>query len=952
MGRFRRLVAHTVLVAAPILAPACCLTPGWSAEPGDPGVSAVQAGATGQARAAEELFEQRVRPLLIDRCATCHGPDTAFASLRLDSRDGLLAGGDGGPVAFPGTARLGELARRLRDPDDTERMPPPEAGPRLSPDDIAAIDTWLAAGAPWPGAAPATGSGPAAPHWAFQPPPRVAVPPPETAPSPIDAWIDARLQDAGLTRSPTADRRSLIRRASYALVGLPPTIEEVEAFVADDRPDAWEQLVDRLLDSPRFGEHLGRMWLDLARYADTKGYVYDREERFFVHAPAYRDWVIDAFNRDLPFDRFVALQLAADRLVPAGDGDLAALGFLTTGRRFLGVTPDIIDDRIDVVTRGLLGLTVSCARCHDHKYDPIPTADYYALYGVFASSVDRLVPLPARDGQPTVAAGWTAELDRRREALAQGSARLRSAAMGRARERIADYLFAQRHLDRYPELGFDQIIAPTDLVPAVVRRWQAFLGRPGIDRDPVWAPLVALLPVVDADLAAEGPKVLAAISAAVPGLNPLVVAAFATPPHDGRDVADRYGRLFATIDARWKTALERAATAGLPPPPALDDPAAEALRLALLVPDSPCIIPDEPIAAIETLLPSDAVNELWKLSNDVERWLLPAPQAPPHALASFDRPRPVDAPLLRRGNPALKGPPVPRRFLTVIAGPDAAPFADGSGRMEMAAAIVAPDNPLTARVWANRLWLHLTGAGLVDTPSDFGTRAAPPSHPELLDWLAEALVADGWSSKRLLRRILLSETFRQSAALPEGSAALAVDPANRLLWRMTPRRLTVEQFRDTWLALSGELRLTGGGRPADPFAASGPFRRTIHCLVDRQYLATPLRVFDMANPDLHMPTRPETTVPQQALFALNHPFVAARARAVAARVFCTDGPDEEALDGLWRLVLQRDPSPTERAAAGDFLEAARRGGWGPGELTPAEQLVQALLVSNEVMFVE
>ncbi|MFM8281982.1 MAG: PSD1 and planctomycete cytochrome C domain-containing protein [Planctomycetaceae bacterium] len=898
-----------------------------------------------------DTFERRVRPLLAERCIGCHGPDTAFASLRLDSREGLLAGGDGGPVVFPGTDRPGELSRRVRHADETTRMPPPEAGNRLAPDDIAAIEAWLAAGAPWPAAAPRPTSA-ATDHWAFRPRARHAIGPIDALPSPIDRFIDRRLAAAGLVRGGEADRRTLLRRASYALIGLPPTADEVTAFEADRRPDAWARQIDRLLSSPRFGEHLGRMWLDVARYADTKGYVYDREERFFVHAPAYREWVIDAFDADLPFDRFVSLQLAADRLVPPDGGDLAALGFLTTGRRFLGVTPDIIDDRIDVVTRGLLGLTVSCARCHDHKYDPVPTADYYALYGVFASSVDRLVPLPVTDERPAPPPPWAAELARRRAALADGSARLRGEAATRARQRVADYLFAQRHLDRYPELGFDQIIASGDLVPAVVRRWQVFLGRPEMATDPVWGMLVALLPLADDRFAAEAPGVIAAVGASSPP-NPLVAAAFATPPHDGRDLVERYGRLFAAVEARHAAAVAAAQRAGQPPPAGLDDPAAEALRAALVAPTAPCAVPDEPIAAIENLLPSDSVNELWKLSNEIDRWLLAAPGMQRHALAVFDRPVPTDAPLLRRGNPALKGPPVPRRSPTLLAGAEAAPFRDGSGRLELAAAIIDADNPLTARVWANRLWTHLFGTGLVDTPSDFGTRAAEPSHPELLDWLAEALVHDGWSTKRLLRRMLLSETFRQASTAEGHGVAAALDPAARLLWRMRPRRLTVEQFRDTWLALSGELAHGDDqGRLVEPFATAGPYPRTVRCLVDRQYLAAPLRLFDMANPDLHSPARPETTVPQQALFALNHPFVAARARALAARVFCTDGPPQEALDAVWRLVLQRPPSVEERRAADGFLEAARRAGWHEGQLSPAEQLVQALLVSNEVMFIE
>jgi len=930
------------LVAAVVTA---CVAAG-AAEPGTP-----PGAGTDSDRAAEDLFERRVRPLLLERCVGCHGPDTSFASLRLDSRSGLVAGGDGGPVAFPGTARPGELSRRIRHADDTVRMPPPETGPRLTPDEAAALETWLAAGAPWPGEAKRD-MAKAPDHWAFQPRRSFAIPAVDAAPSPLDGFVDARLAAAGLARSPPADRRTLARRASFVLHGLPPRADTVAAFVADPSPDAWPRLVDALLDSPRYGEHLARLWLDVARYSDTKGYVYAREERFFVHAPAYRDWVIEACNADLPYDRFVALQLAADRLVAPGSPDLAALGYLTTGRRFLGVPPDIVDDRIDVVGRGLLGLTVACARCHDHKYDPIPTADYYALYGVFASSVDRLVPVPRRGDGGAPAPAWTRELERRQEALAEGSRKLRGEAMARARERIADYLDAQRHLDRYPETGFDQIVAPGDLVPAAVRRWQVFLGRPEIASDPVWGLLVALLPLADERFPAEAEAVVAGVGNAVPNLNPLVAAAFATPPRDGRDVADRYGRLFAAVRTRWDEALATAAAQGAPTPTALDDPAAEALRQALLGPGSPTTLPDEPIAALETLLPSDAVNQLWKLSNDVDAWLLAAPQAAPHALACFDRDLPADAPLLRRGNAALKGPPVPRRFLSLLTGPDAVPFRDGSGRLEMARAIVASDNPLTARVWANRVWGHLFGAGLVDTPSDFGTRAAPPTHPELLDWLAEALVQDGWSTKRLVRRILLSETFRQSSAAPADAPGQQVDPAARLLWRAAPRRLSVEQFRDTWLALSGELRLDPTGRAADPFAAAGPHHRTIHCLVDRQYLSAPLRVFDMANPDLHTPSRPETTVPQQALFALNHPFVAARARALAARVFCTDGPPAEALDDLWQLVLQRPATADERTAATAFLEAGHAAGQAEGQLRPEEQLVQTLLLSNEMMFVD
>jgi hypothetical protein len=897
---------------------------------------------------AEELFEARVRPVFVQRCQECHGPEEQWSGLRLDSRAGVLKGGDGGPVVVPGKPGESELLRRVTAKDEYVRMPPPEAGEALTQTQIRAISRWIERGAPWPDSpAPSADKRRAAwdKHWAFQPverPPLPQVRDETWAKTPIDRFTLHRLEADGLKPSPAADRRTLIRRATYDLTGLPPTPEEVERFVRDDKPDAYARLIDRLLASPRYGEQWGRYWLDVARYSDTKGYVYAREERFFVHASTYRDWVVRALNDDMPYDRFVLLQLAADQAAPKDPGALAAMGFLTLGRRFLGVTPDIIDDRIDVVTRGLMGLTVTCARCHDHKFDPIPTEDYYALYGVFQNCVQRLAPVPRQPNVPPPSEEFQKELRARRQKLRETMAARRAEAGDRIRARIDEYLLAQRELEKYPDLAFSLILSKEDLIPSTVHRWRAFLARAKKEKNPVFIPYFAFARLTDEQFARAAAETTRQLRLSKAAINPRVAEAFASPPASAQEVAERYGQIFAEIDKQWRERCEAAKREKLPPPKALPDPDDEALRQVLYGPNSPCVIPDEPIVNIEFFFDTGTTVELWKLQGEVDRWLLKAPKSAPRAGVLTDRAHPVEPRVFRRGNPSNKGAVVPRRFLQVIAGPDRHPFSHGSGRLEMAQAIVDPENPLTARVWVNRVWMHHFGNGLVNTPSDFGMRAETPSHPQLLDWLADEFVAGGWSTKRLHRAILLSATYRQQSRGPADPAlrrrALERDPQNRLLWRMNARRLSFEQFRDTLVALSGELDDAMGGKAVAMFASGeAGFRRSIYGLVDRQYVSNAMTVFDFANPDAHSPRRSETTVPQQALFALNHPFVAGRARALAGRL--PDGPVAAAADRatrLYQLVLQRDPTSRERQAALAFVAAAQRAAKPAETKTPAE----------------
>ena len=868
-----------------------------------------------QADDSEQFFESQIRPLLIEKCLECHNAEKQSGGLRLDSRDSILKGGDSGAAMIPGDPAGSRFIQAIRYDGDLQ-MPPENP---LSDDQKKLLTHWVELGAPWP-----ADSKPmlvekedlSKTHWAFQPvqqvePPQIADSP-EMVRTPVDSFLLAKLQTAGLTMSPETDRRTLIRRASYALTGLPPSVQDVEKFVADENPNAYEELIDRLLASPAHGEQWARHWLDVARYSDTKGYVYAREERFWVHAWNYRDWVVNALNSDMPYDRFLLLQIAADQVPDRSENDLAAMGFLTIGRRFQGVRRDIIDDRIDVVCRGTMSLTVGCARCHDHKYDPIPTADYYSLYGVFDSSREELVALP-----PTAAVDETfaKEHAARLATMEQTRKERRATTEARIRSRIGDYLQAQLELGKYPEEGFDQILAVTDLLPSFVHRWRDYLRDTEKSGDPVFAAWHAYrrIPADEfAQRAASETDALKRLDGS--RLNPRVAAAFSSPPGTFAEVVQRYAAVFQQCETQWQSEINAAKTANLPLPERFADPADEQLREVLYSPGRPCSVPDEPIVSTEYDFDSGTCNELWKLQVEMDRAILNAASQPRFAVTMRDRDFPVNPRVFKRGNPANKGEDVPRQFLKLLSGPDRKPFEQGSGRLELAQAIIDPANPLTARVIVNRVWAHHFGTGLVATPGDFGVRAEPPSHPELLDWLTEKFIADGWSLKKLHRLIVTSAAYRQSSFGPtepaQLSKALTVDPSNRLLWRMNAHRLSFEEMRDSMLATSGELDARQGGKPTELFKPPFPVRRTIYGLVDRQFLPGTLRMFDFANPDLHIPQRSETTVPQQSLFLMNHPIVLERAKALAKTVAEVSDPAEQ-IRQLYLRTLQRPPSPAQ-----------------------------------------
>jgi cytochrome c553 len=868
--------------------------------------------------AALELFEKSVRPVLVETCLKCHGSEKQEGSLRLDTREAALQGGDTGPALVANEPEKSLLIAAIRQTGDLQM--PPEA--KLKGEQIAAIERWVKLGAPWPKVPLAAKVNDAAKtHWAFQPLRDPPVPPElgdrEPFANKIDVFIRTKLAAAGLVPSEKADRRTLIIRASFDLLGLPPTSEEVEAFVRDEDPKAYEQLVDRLLASPHYGEQWGRHWLDVARYSDTKGYVYARENRTWIHAWAYRDWVVKSLNDDLPYNQFLLLQIAADQVVKDDRQNLAAMGFLTLGRRFLGVTHDIIDDRIDVLTRGTMGLTVACARCHDHKYDPIPTADYYSLYGVFQNCIEQQLPIAEPTNRDEAYQAFETELTKRQKKLADLLLKKRTEAADRVRARISDYLTAQRELQKYPEEGFDQVLEKTDVIPAFVRRWQAYLRQQEQQADSIFVPWFAYAKIAAGEEFSKQAEEVAKTLAAQATLHPLVREAFKTPATSHQDVATRYGQLFAEIDKQWQAAYKGALESNQPAPIRLRDPAEEQLRQVLYGDQAPCEVPNTAVVNNEMYFDLGSCTELWKAQGEVDAWLIQQPAAPAHAVILQDRPQPQPSFVHKRGKASNKGAETPRQFLSLLAGQQRKPFEHGSGRLELARAIIDPQNPLTPRVIVNRVWLHHFGAALVRSPSDFGIRAELPSHPELLDWLTSRFLEEGWSLKKLHRRIMLSEAYQQSSQGPADRAQVAkavqLDPENRLLWRMNQRRLTFEELRDRLFAATGELTRDVGGKPADLF--SGGFnRRSLYGNIDRQFLPSTLRIFDFANPDLHIPQRSDTTVPQQALFFLNDDMILRRAKAMAVRTAKSPSP-EERVQQIFQAIYQRNAAPPQLAAA-------------------------------------
>jgi len=766
--------------------------------------------ARAQSPAGVEYFEKKIRPVLVEHCYQCHSAEAdkaknLKAGLRLDSREGVLKGGRSGPALVPGKAKGSLLIAALRHED--LRMPPKG---KLSDAVIADFEAWVAMGAPdprdgkliplvaqidWDKARQA---------WAFQKPVTHKAPKVKGGNWPrkeMDSFVLAELEKRGLTPVRATTRQEWIRRATFDLIGLPPTPAEVDVFENDSSADAFAKVVDRLLASPHYGERWGRYWLDLARYTDDLGGTVGP-----VPAPnayRYRDWVIQAFNRDMPYDQFIRLQLAGDLISePAIDyvERLAGLGFQGLGQRFSGnavgmvkkKVADELDDRTDTVTRSLLGLTVACARCHDHKFDPIPTIDYYSLTAAYNG------------------AEWKSERD---------------------------------------------LASPHQL--AAFEQWK-------------------------------------------------------------KEVADRKAKVDRLLQAEGK-------------------------RLG-----------KKTIKETISLLNEELRKDYDQLQAELDRVIKSQPPTPMKAPTIIGGGKAMQINV--RGNPEILGEIAPPGFLQILRPANAAKT-DAFTRLDLANAIAHRDNPLTARVYVNRVWHYHFGRGIVATLGNFGQLGDRPTHPELLDTFAVRFMESGWSTKWLHREIMLSATYRLSSAASPVNAAKDAD--NHYLWRMSPRRLDFEAWRDAMLAVSGKLDSKLGG---SPHFQEGPKqkaelhpedpanrRRTVYGFISRFKPNPTLTLFDFPEPNVTSDRRNVTTIPQQQLFALNSPFTLAMARAFAARLEKVEKNEEARLRLAWRLAYGRNPSQPELVLGREFLRAPTASG--AEKLSPWDQLCHSLLTTNEFAFV-
>jgi len=988
-------------------------------------------------------FEKEVRPLLIEKCQKCHGAKKEEASLRVDSRAALLKGGDGGPAIVPGKPDKGTFLAALKHVGDV-KMPP---NGKLTDAQIASLTKWVADGAAWPDEK-TTGRTPGISeadrkHWAFQP---VTNPTPPTVRdknwplTDIDKFVLAKLEAAGAKPAPQADKRTLLRRVTFDLSGLPPTPDEIRDFLADDKPGSFERVVERLLASKHYGERWGRHWLDVARYADTAGDGADYPVR---EAYKYRNWVIDAFNADMPYDQFLREQLAGDLIARTGPpekyaGRMTATGFLAVGKRYgYAPNPDFqhldFADVIESAGRSLLGMSLGCARCHDHKYEPITMADYYGLYGILQSTKWSF-PGGEEHKRPAnlVSLVTPEETARRDKAKADELARLdgdiaklkaeRASLDGKAIGGGVDLGFEAQVLGKAPAKpwlseGTNSVVAEaqspfTHLHPTGTRGAHLGSGKPTDGVRYVFEKVLRATPNAKMHFAIDfrtvgptdkkgayrfyiGRGVIASLAVECsitatefairsgqkwetvrklePGTWYTLQLAIDPSKKTYSGVVGKVGDLTAFADKgvgpTWDGMIDTficdaiGHVAGPAPERDLDN---IALQVASLpeVGGKPVTLYTPPPDLKERVAKLDAaIVEATKLRAT-------AAVAEPYPMAyGVSEGKPTNARVQLRGEPERPGPEVPRRFLEIL-GKDPLPSASiGSGRLELAEWITRPTNPLTARVFVNRVWQGHFGRGIVATTSDFGLRGELPSHPELLDYLASQFVKSGWSVKELHRLIVRSRSYQ--LASEDDAARLRADPDNKLLGRFTRRPLDAESIRDAMLAVSERLnRATPAGHPFPDvntwgFTIHAPFHavydsdhRSIYLMVQRNRRHPFLALFDAADPNLSVGERLPTTTPTQALYLMNSPFVHTQAEAFARRLLAAPGTDAVRVRLAFEAAhgLAADEATVNAALA--FLKAyqakAAERGVKPDQqpLAAWSAFTRLLLTSNAFLYVD
>jgi len=914
----------------------------------------------------DDFFETKIRPIFANICSNCHG-DTATSGLRVLSREALLQGGRRGPAIIPNEPEKSLLIQAVRQTGDL-KMP---KGGKLPAEDVQSLAEWVKMGAPWPQSKPVIASGTPfkitpeqRAFWSFQPIKMPAVPAAKNTrwvKTNIDKFVLAKLESQGISPSLGADRRTLIRRATFDLTGLPPTPEEIESFEKDKSPNAFAKVVDRLLASPRYGERWGRHWLDVARYAEDDVRGLDPKGRGympFTGAYVYRDWVIKAFNDDLPYDKFVRYQLAGDL---SGEKDPNAV---LPGTAFLGGGPWLWDqaepvqgradernERIDAVSRGLLGLTVACARCHNHKYDPISQKDYYALAGVFASSTYKEYPL-ASDAQVGV---WK-EKEQKYLALEEELDEFTKS----GREQLGDilahqssrYMVAAWRVTGKPKLTITEAAEQDHVDPEMLERWVKFLAQP-----PKFYPF---LKDWQAMIAAGGKEEDQA-KALADAFQDLVLRVETAQ----RAIKDQNDVIKAKNDVKKRSRRD-----ALPNEFETDDqfcpgcslelktlPTEEASLWVDLFMMSLNSDEEKPTPGLfvfyewglKRRLNAEWQNYITDMEKELETLKKSLEPRYPFVHGLTDKLKPVNIAVNLRGNPHNLGEEVPRRFLAVLSPEQSLPFMEGSGRLQLANNII--ESPIATRVFVNRVWKWHFGTGIVNTPDNFGFAGERPSNPELLEYLAARFRANGFSLKKLQREIMLSAVYQTSA--DESKEAHEKDGNNRLYSHFSRQRLDAESIRDSILFVAGDLDLKELGGPPKDFGPENT-RRTVYCKVSRFRLNNYLQVFDFPNPSFTAEQRFSTNVPVQRLYFMNNDFVYDQAGKLAERVF-SKGSDEARIAEAYRLLYGRAPSKQEMEIGLQFLKPTpeKAGNSVNGEpITAWKEYTCVLLSANEFEFVD
>jgi hypothetical protein len=861
-----------------------------------------------------EFFETKIRPLLATNCYACHAA-SAMGGLRLDSGEGFRKGGKSGPAVVAGKPAESLLIQAVRRTHERLKMPP--AAP-LSAAQVALLADWVRQGAAFPeGKATAAASGEYVitdahrAFWSFQPVRRSELPAVSNSAAvrtPVDRFVAAKLESAKIEPAPETGRRTWLRRVTLGLTGLPPAPEEVDAFVNDRSGNAREKVVERLLASPHYGERWGRHWLDLARYSD--GQLAAGVDTPFPNAHRYRDWVVEAFQKDMPYDRFVLAQVAADLLPEAERTELiAGMGFQALGSRG--------DDQVDVTSKVFLGLTVGCAQCHDHKYDPIPTRDYYSMVGIFRSSkVSQYALVP--EAEVKRYQEQKAKIDAIRETLDDF--------MAVEQKQLVDML--ARHTARYMVAAWKksrgQAADTAGLDAETLERWVAYLKSPEREHPYMksWFELIARNPP-ESEVRAEAERYQAFVLKLI---------------EDSREVDDKnyvaFGGRKGMKDEKTRQYTNIVSL-----------PVLQFYQWRELA-GGPYNVDGHRVPAgvyyysakeMERWLSGFAMDHVKQLRAEIQALEKHLPPMYPFVHSLEDSDKPADARIAIRGDAKNLGVRVPRGFLQILSKGAPAHFDKGSGRLELARAIASAENPLTARVIVNRIWQHHFGQGIVRTPSNFGQMGERPSHPELLDYLASKLVESGWSLKAIQREIVLSAAYARSTVA--GANTMEKDADNRLLSRFQaqPRR-DMESLRDSVLAVSGRLDRTIGG-PAKPIADDN-YRRSLYLTVSRTRLDPALALFDFPDANATAEQRAVTVGPLQGLFFLNSTFVSKQAAALDERLRREAGEEARPrIERAYKLLYGRAPDAEEVKLGVDYVAAGGDGQW--------RQYLQALLGSAE-----